>query len=121
MSSAVPSAVHRPSVRAGVLAVLLALLLPVLAVSGSSPARASNCPAASTSATYSGGAGTDVSPFRISTTADLMRLSAESGDWDKHFEQTADIDLDGCTWAPIGRDPDPNDANSTVGETPSAI
>jgi len=41
--------------------------------------------------TYSGGSGTEVSPYQISTKADLKALSAGSGDWSAYFEQTADI------------------------------
>jgi hypothetical protein len=93
MSSAVPSAVHRPSVRAGVLAVLLALLLPVLAVSGSSPARASSCDASSGAGTYGGGNGDPGTPYLICSPDHLAHLAATSGHWGKEFRQTADITL----------------------------
>ncbi|MCR9103311.1 MAG: hypothetical protein NXI25_25405, partial [bacterium] len=43
--------------------------------------------------TYSGGAGTQVDPYQIATAADLIALSSISGDWDKHFIQTADINF----------------------------
>jgi hypothetical protein len=44
--------------------------------------------------TYSGGAGTQGDPYQIATAADLIQLSSLSGDWDKHFIQTANIDFD---------------------------
>ena len=44
--------------------------------------------------TYSGGSGTSGEPYQIATTADLIELSNTSGDWDKHFIQTADIAFD---------------------------
>ena len=40
---------------------------------------------------YSGGSGTSGDPYQIATTDDLIELSNTSGDWDKHFIQTADI------------------------------
>ncbi|WP_421949125.1 GLUG motif-containing protein [Phaeodactylibacter xiamenensis] len=43
--------------------------------------------------TYSGGAGTQGDPYQIATAADLIALSGISGDWDKHFRQTANIDF----------------------------
>ncbi len=92
MSSAV-SSVHRPSVRAGVLAALLALLLPVLAVSGSSPARASSCNASSGSGTYGGGDGNPGTPHLICSPDHIAHLANRSGDWGKEFLQTADITM----------------------------
>jgi hypothetical protein len=41
--------------------------------------------------TYSGGTGTDLDPYMISTKADLHYLSENVNHWDKHFVQTADI------------------------------
>jgi hypothetical protein len=98
MSSAVLSA-HRPSVRAGVLTALLALLLSVLAVSGSSPARASSCDASATGTGYGGGGGTD--PYLLCSAAHIATLAATSADWSKEFLQTADITLVG-NHTPIG-------------------
>ena len=40
---------------------------------------------------YSGGSGSSDHPYRISTAADLIKLSITPEDWDKHFKQTADI------------------------------
>jgi phosphodiesterase/alkaline phosphatase D-like protein len=41
---------------------------------------------------YSGGTGTSVSPYQIATLTDLRYLSEHSGDWNKYFIQTANID-----------------------------
>jgi hypothetical protein len=62
---------------------------------------AAACPAASASLT---GTGTASDPYLVGSTADLMHLSTTSSLWnsDHFFRQTADIDLDGCTWTPIG-------------------
>jgi len=108
MSSVAPSAGHRPSVRAGVLAALLALLLPVLAVSSASPARAQAACAASGPAQSYAGTGdglTAGTAFQVETAAHLLLLATDSSNWDKIFVQTADIDLAGCTWTPIGAFP----------------
>jgi len=40
---------------------------------------------------YSGGSGTSVDPYQVSTKADLKYLSENSGESSKHFIQTADI------------------------------
>ena len=40
---------------------------------------------------YSGGGGTSDDPYKVATTSDLIQLSNTSGDWGKHFIQTADI------------------------------
>ena len=94
--------------RAVILAALAALLLPLLAVPGAMPARAATCAASAPASSYASGSGTEADPYRISNAAELLRLSdaTRSADWDKHFLQTGDIDLAGCTWLPIGRDPD---------------
>ncbi len=44
---------------------------------------------------YSGGAGTEVDPFQIATAGDLTSLGQNTGDYDKYFIMTADIDLAG--------------------------
>ena len=41
--------------------------------------------------TYSGGSGTSEAPYQIANKADLKYLSENSGEWSKHFIQTADI------------------------------
>jgi outer membrane protein OmpA-like peptidoglycan-associated protein len=75
-----------------------------ISISTQEPASAAACGSGSSSATYSGGDGVSSSTaFRITTAADLIRLSATSADWTgKFFIQTADIDLGGCEWTPIG-------------------
>src|SRR6056297_3611703 len=45
-------------------------------------------------AAYSGGSGTSDDPYQIATTADLIELSNNSGDWGKYFKQKADITFD---------------------------
>lgn len=47
-----------------------------------------------TAAQYSGGSGTAADPYRIATPADLIVLGETSGDHDKHFILTANINLD---------------------------
>ncbi len=59
------------------------LFLVVLAVTGL-PALAG---------TYSGGAGTEADPYRISTPADMNAIGANDGDWGKHFVMVNDINL----------------------------
>lgn len=54
------------------------------------------------SATYSGGTGTAVDPYLISSNMDLSTLVATSADWEKHFKLTADLDMAGVTFNPIG-------------------
>ena len=48
--------------------------------------------------TYSGGTGTAEDPYQIADANDLLELGATTGDYDKHFIMTADIDLDGYTF-----------------------
>ncbi|MBZ0177796.1 MAG: Ig-like domain-containing protein, partial [Melioribacteraceae bacterium] len=43
---------------------------------------------------YSGGYGTPLEPYIISTALDLIYLSTHSGDWGKHFKQSASIIFD---------------------------
>jgi hypothetical protein len=71
---------------------------------------------------YSGGDGSEGNPYQIANEADLIYLSKTSGDWDKHFKQTASISFnadeskvdwdgdgslehpgdDAAGWSPIG-------------------
>ena len=46
---------------------------------------------------YSGGNGTEAEPYKIATKQDLLCLSADIENYDKHFIMTADIDLAGIT------------------------
>ncbi|MFI4913355.1 MAG: GLUG motif-containing protein [Sedimentisphaeraceae bacterium JB056] len=46
-------------------------------------------------ANYSGGSGTSTNPYIIATKADLLTLGATTGDYDKHFLMTSNIDLAG--------------------------
>lgn len=79
----------------------------VVIIGAASPASATSCGTGSTNPLYSGTAGQDGSStttaYRISTPADLIRISNTTADWTgKFFLQTADIDLGGCEWTPIG-------------------
>jgi hypothetical protein len=42
---------------------------------------------------YSGGTGTELDPYLISTPEDMNAIGGDPCDWDKHFLMTADIDL----------------------------
>jgi hypothetical protein len=53
-------------------------------------------------ATYSGGDGTALNPYQISSVADWQTFMGTSADWGKQFILTADIDLTGITVTPIG-------------------
>lgn len=44
---------------------------------------------------YTAGDGSETSPYRIATAADLLELAGTPGDYASHFILTADIDLDG--------------------------
>lgn len=68
----------------GVLVTVLSIALPIQA------------------AVYSGGGGTPADPYQIASTADLVTLSLTHDDWGKSFVLTADIDLGGVDWTPIG-------------------
>jgi len=48
-------------------------------------------------AQYGGGDGTSGTPYVISTAAHLETLSQTSSDWDKHFRQTENINLNGVS------------------------
>jgi flagellar motor protein MotB len=96
-----------------VIALIAGLLGAGVVMGVASPAEANGAPQCSTSAStnplYSGTAGQDGSDFtaayRISTAADLIRISQTTSDWtNRFFLQTADIDLGGCYWDPIGED-----------------
>ncbi|NME66751.1 PKD domain-containing protein [Flammeovirga aprica] len=53
--------------------------------------------------TFTGtGTGTAEDPFLIETNADLIKLSASYDSWDLYYKLTADLDMDGETFHPIG-------------------
>ncbi len=64
-------------------------------------------------AQYGGGTGTELDPFLIGTAEHLNTIGTRSQDWDKHFRQTANIDLDGITYNVIAPDPMSSDPNFT--------
>ena len=87
--------------RAVIATALAALLLPLLAVPGAMPARASTGCATAVAPSGDGSEGT---PYLIASPGNLVWLSdiANKAAWDgKYFLQTADIDMDGCDWTPI--------------------
>ncbi len=51
---------------------------------------------------YSGGTGTEADPYLISTEADLRAISANTGNFGAYFLQTADIQMSGLAYKPIG-------------------
>jgi hypothetical protein len=51
---------------------------------------------------YSGGTGEPNDPYRIASAEDLNDIGNHKEDWDKHFIQTADIDLQGVAISPVG-------------------
>jgi hypothetical protein len=51
---------------------------------------------------YSGGSGTEIDPYRISSIRDWQVLMADSTDWDKVYILTTDINLSGVTLTPVG-------------------
>ena len=62
-------------------------------------------------AVFSGGDGSSGNPYKISTAADLAAIAQQvnSGNThykDEYFKLTADIDLGGMEWTPIGKDND---------------
>ena len=75
---------------------LLAGLLTVPLVAQSAVAD-TGCPSPSLS--YAGGAGTQASPWEISTASELQKLRDDSiAGWDDSFILTANINMSGCTW-----------------------
>ena len=52
---------------------------------------------------FSGGSGTSVDPYLISTSADMETLSANSVHWNKHFKLTSDLNLIGAAMTHIGK------------------
>jgi hypothetical protein len=92
-------------VAVGVVAATVAVV-QVVETQGSLQA-AGSCAGTATQWTQGDGSADD--PFQIETADHLLYLSSTSAqsDWDKHFVQTADIDLNDCTWTPIGTLNDP--------------
>ncbi len=54
------------------------------------------------SASFSGGEGTEESPYILSTKEDLLTLSADSSLWEKSYRLSTDIDLENTSWSPLG-------------------
>jgi hypothetical protein len=81
--------------------VALAMVLVGVVAVEQAPVGANGCDAVEYESTNRGDVGQD--PIVISSRGHLVSLSATPADWGKHFVQTADIDLAGCDWTPIGR------------------
>ena len=64
------------------------------------------------SSSYSGGTGTTGDPYQIADTNDLLALGADSGNYDKCFILTADINLQGYYFNVAVIAPDANNANN---------
>lgn len=86
--------------------------LPVLKGSGDTPQALPKYitninPGSTTTPTTFQGAGTEEEPYLIQNKADLLLLcnKVNNGEnyYGKHFEQTANIDLSGKDWTPIGK------------------
>jgi hypothetical protein len=54
---------------------------------------------------YSGGTGTAVDPYKISTVVDWQELTITDSDWDKNFILTADLDFQGADVQPVAYNP----------------
>ena len=54
------------------------------------------------SASFSGGEGTEESPYILSTKEDLLALSGDSSLWGKSYRLSTNIDLENTSWSPIG-------------------
>ncbi|MBP6609616.1 MAG: hypothetical protein KA206_00845 [Paludibacter sp.] len=60
------------------------------------------CIITANAATYSGGTGTAVDPYLLSNKADITTLVNTTADWGMQFKLTADVDMAGETFHPIG-------------------
>lgn len=92
---------HR--VIAGV-ATFVMTVVALVAIPTTSAQASTACSTTGATSSYGGGSGTSAAPYLISTPQQLAYLSATTGDWGKHFRQTANIDLGGCQWISIGRE-----------------
>ena len=52
---------------------------------------------------YSGGSGEPNNPYQIATVSDWNDLMSDPNDWNKHFIMTADVNLQGVTLTPVGK------------------
>jgi hypothetical protein len=64
---------------------------------------------------YSGGSGTAGAPYRIATKTDLLALAANTGDYNKCFIQTADINMTGQVFAKAIIAPNTDSGTSFLG------
>src|SRR6056297_2221705 len=82
--------------RSGFLACCLVLVIGMIGVS---PAGAAPTPTEPSS-----GNGTEVNPYKITNIEELYWITRDSSRWDKHYQQTADIDISGSSIWDDGED-----------------
>lgn len=102
MPSMQPFGSSKLTAQTAVIAMAAGLLGTGVVLGIASPAVAAACGSGAES--FSAGAGTSGNPYQVATAAELIRISNQSGAWGSnlHYLQTADIDLNGCEWSPIG-------------------
>jgi hypothetical protein len=91
----------RIRVSVGLVAMLGLLVMPFVVVTDSASANG-----ACSGEVQPAGSGTIIDPYRVATASNLIWISLKRASPDnslqKHYLQTADIDLGGCTFSPIG-------------------
>jgi len=96
------SVISKGSLAALTCGVLIATLISVVNVRGVGPSAGADAPC--NPVPYAAADGSLGDPFVISQVGHLLYLASTSAseDWNKHFQQTADLNLAGCDWTPIG-------------------
>ena len=96
----------RIRVSVGLVAMLGLLVMPLVVVTDSASANG-----ACSGEVQPAGTGTFIDPYRVATASNLIWISLKRASPDnslqKHYLQTADIDLGGCTFSPIGDTSEP--------------
>jgi hypothetical protein len=96
----------RIRVSVGLVAMLGLLVMPFVVVTDSASANG-----ACSGEVQPAGSGTFIDPYRVATASNLIWISLKRASPDnslqKHYLQTADIDLGGCTFSPIGDNSEP--------------
>lgn len=100
LESAVSRVFGRVVSAAGIVGIAASLF-----VSMEIPATAANgCPLPADA--YAGGDGSESNPYQIATPAQMLRLAITTTElYSSHFTQTANINMSGCVWEPIGGTP----------------
>jgi hypothetical protein len=100
-------------VTVGLVAMLGLLVIPSVVVTDSAFANG-----ACSGEVQPAGLGTFIDPYRVATASNLIWISLKRASPDnslqKHYLQTADIDLGGCTFSPIGDNSEPFGFNSAA-------